>query len=64
VRPRFEAPLAAVPAIIIAATVGSFAESVLGATVEGPGIVNNDVLNFVNTAIAAAVAVALVGVLP
>jgi uncharacterized protein (TIGR00297 family) len=56
-------PLAAVPAILIAATVGSFAESVLGATLEGPGIVNNDVLNFVNTAIAAAVAVALVGVL-
>ncbi len=49
-----------VPAIVIAATIGSLVESVLGATLEGPGIVNNDVLNFVNTAIAAGVAVALV----
>jgi uncharacterized protein (TIGR00297 family) len=52
-----------VPAIVIAATVGSLVESVLGATLEGPGIVNNDVLNFVNTAIAAGVAVAVVGAL-
>jgi uncharacterized protein (TIGR00297 family) len=41
------------------ATVGSFVESSLGATLEGPGIVDNDVLNFLNTAVAAAVAVAL-----
>ena len=53
-------PLTTVPAIVIAATIGSFAESVLGATFEGPGIVNNDVLNFANTAIAAGVAVVLV----
>jgi uncharacterized protein (TIGR00297 family) len=52
-----------VPVIVVAATVGSLLESVLGATLEGPGIVNNDVLNFVNTAIAAGVAVALVGAL-
>jgi uncharacterized protein (TIGR00297 family) len=50
-----------VPVIVVAATVGAFAESVLGATLEGPGILNNDVLNFVNTAIAACVALALVG---
>jgi uncharacterized protein (TIGR00297 family) len=54
----------AVPAVVVAATIGSFVESILGATLEGPGIVNNDVLNFVNTAIAAGVAVALVGALP
>ena len=32
----------------------------MGATLEGPGIVNNDVLNFLNTAVAAAAAVLLV----
>jgi uncharacterized membrane protein len=32
---------------------------VLGATLEGPGILNNDMLNFINTAVAAAVALAL-----
>jgi uncharacterized protein (TIGR00297 family) len=42
------------------ATAGAFVESVLGATLEGPGILNNDLLNFLNTAAAAAVAVALV----
>jgi uncharacterized protein (TIGR00297 family) len=39
------------------ATIGAFAESALSARFEGPGIVNNDVLNFLNTAIAAASAV-------
>ena len=52
-----------IPAIVIAATAGAFAESLLSATLEGPGIVNNDVLNFLNTAIAAGVAVALIGTL-
>lgn len=46
--------------IAIAATIGALAESALGATLEGPGILNNDMLNFINTAIAAAVAVAIV----
>lgn len=41
------------------ATVGSLVESSLGATLEGPGILDNDVLNFLNTATAAAVALAL-----
>jgi uncharacterized protein (TIGR00297 family) len=41
------------------ATAGSFIESWLGATLEGPGIVNNDLLNFLNTACAAVVALAL-----
>ena len=39
------------------ATAGSLLESWLGATLEAPGILNNDMLNFINTAIAAAVAV-------
>lgn len=43
----------------VGATVGSFVESSLGATLEAPGIVNNDVLNFLNTAFAVAVALAL-----
>src|SRR5262245_59276486 len=46
-------PAHALAAVVIGATIGSFAESLLGATLEGPGIVNNDVLNFLNTAIAA-----------
>lgn len=44
-------------AIVAAATAGALVESVLGATLEPRGIVNNDVLNFVNTATAAYVAV-------
>jgi uncharacterized protein (TIGR00297 family) len=44
------------------ATIGAFVESALGATLEGPGIVNNDLLNFVNTAVASAAAVALASV--
>jgi len=45
--------------VIAGATAGAFAESAMGATLEGPGIVNNDVLNFLNTAIAAGIAVLL-----
>jgi len=50
---------ASVVLVVAAATIGALAESVLGATLEGPGILNNDMLNFINTAIAAAVALAL-----
>ena len=46
-------------AVVIGATVGAFVESVLVATLEGRGILNNDMLNFINTAVAAAVALAL-----
>jgi uncharacterized protein (TIGR00297 family) len=49
----------AVVAIVIGATVGALVESALGATLEGPGILNNDMLNFINTAVAAAVTLAL-----
>ena len=52
-------PAWTLPAIVAGATIGSFVESMLGATLEAPGIVNNDVLNFLNTAIAAAAAIFL-----
>ena len=52
-------PPNAIPLIVVGATAGALVESVLGATLEGPGILNNDMLNFVNTAVAAAVALAL-----
>lgn len=45
--------------VVAAATAGALVESVLGATLEDRGIVNNDVLNFINTAAAAYVAIAL-----
>jgi uncharacterized protein (TIGR00297 family) len=50
---------AAYAPVVVGATAGAFAESALGATLEGPGILNNDLLNFLNTSIAAATAVAL-----
>jgi uncharacterized protein (TIGR00297 family) len=46
-------------AVVVGATVGALVESVLGATLEGRGILNNDMLNFINTAVAAAVALVL-----
>lgn len=45
--------------IVAGATAGSLAESVMGATLEPRGLVNNDVLNFLNTSIAVWVAVEL-----
>jgi uncharacterized protein (TIGR00297 family) len=50
-------PATSIGAIVIGATAGALLESYLGATLEAPGILNNDVLNFINTAAAAAVAV-------
>jgi uncharacterized protein (TIGR00297 family) len=41
------------------ATLGAFVESWLGSTLEPPGVLDNDVLNFLNTGVAAAAAVAL-----
>lgn len=49
-------PAAALVPIVAAATIGALVESWLGATLEGPGILNNDMLNFINTAAAAACA--------
>ena len=45
--------------VVVAATAGALVESALGATLEEAGILNNDMLNFINTAVAAAVALAL-----
>ena len=50
-------PTAALLRIVAGATIGSFAESLLGASLEGPGILNNDLLNFINTGVAAAAAI-------
>ena len=50
----------AIVAIVVGATVGALVESALAATLEEPGVLNNDMLNFINTAIAAAVALAIV----
>ena len=47
--------------VVVAATMGSLMESWLGATLEEPGILNNDLLNFINTAVAAVVAVLAAG---
>jgi uncharacterized protein (TIGR00297 family) len=46
---------AAIPSVVIAALAGSIVESFLGATLEAPGILDNDLLNFINTAVAVAV---------
>ena len=53
-------PAAALLAVVVGATAGAIVESALGATLEGPGILNNDMLNFINTAVAAVVALAIV----
>jgi uncharacterized protein (TIGR00297 family) len=50
-------PSALLP-VVAGATAGALAESAMGATLEPRGILNNDVLNFLNTGIAAWVAVA------
>jgi uncharacterized protein (TIGR00297 family) len=52
-------PATAILAIVAGATAGALVESALGATLEGPAILNNDMLNFINTAVAAAVAMAI-----
>jgi uncharacterized protein (TIGR00297 family) len=53
-------PRTALAAVVVGATIGSLAESLLGATLEAPGILNNDMLNFLNTGIAAAAAIVVV----
>jgi uncharacterized protein (TIGR00297 family) len=47
--------------VVAGATIGSFVESGLGATLEPPGILNNDALNFINTGVAAFAAIVLSG---
>jgi uncharacterized protein (TIGR00297 family) len=48
-------PTFAIPHVAVGALAGSFVESALGATLEKPGILNNDLLNFIATAVAVAV---------
>lgn len=48
-----------VPLVVVAATAGAVVESYLGATLEPRGVLNNDLLNFINTGVAAFVAVEL-----
>jgi uncharacterized protein (TIGR00297 family) len=50
------------PLVVVCATLGAVAESWLGATLEGPGILNNDLLNFINTTAAAGAAVLIAAV--
>jgi len=50
---------AMVLAVVVGATAGALVESLLGATLEGPGILNNDMLNFINTAVAVVVALVI-----
>jgi uncharacterized protein (TIGR00297 family) len=52
-------PASTTLAVVVGATAGALIESALGATLEGPGILNNDMLNFINTAMAAIVALAI-----
>ena len=52
-------PASVILLVVAAATAGALVESALGATLEGPGILNNDMLNFINTAVAAAIVLAI-----
>ncbi|MEK6631135.1 MAG: DUF92 domain-containing protein, partial [Acidobacteriota bacterium] len=52
-------PASLVWCAVTGAVVGSLVESALAATLEAPGIVNNDMLNFINTATGAIVALGL-----
>jgi len=52
-------PSTTLVAIVVGATAGSLLESWLGATLESPGILNNDMLNFINTATAVLIAAAV-----
>jgi len=53
-------PIAWLFPIVIGATAGSLLESWLGATLEAPGILNNDMLNFITTSAAALATLAVV----
>lgn len=53
-------PVDALGVIVVAATAGALIESYLGATFEDAGILNNDMLNFINTAAAALAAIGIV----
>lgn len=57
-------PAQALMPVILGAVGGSFLESLLGAAFEGPGILNNDALNLLNTAAAAFFAISLARAMP
>ena len=52
-------PIGLVAAVVVASTVAAFAEGALGALFEGPGILDNNALNFVNSALGAGLALIL-----
>jgi uncharacterized protein (TIGR00297 family) len=56
-------PRTSLVGIVAGATIGSLAESALSATLEHRGILNNDILNFLNTGVAAITAIFLVRLL-
>jgi uncharacterized membrane protein len=57
-------PGAGVLPIIIGSVIGATIESLLAAAFEPSGVLNNDALNLINTAVAAYVAVSIGGGLP
>jgi uncharacterized protein (TIGR00297 family) len=56
-------PPSALLPVVAGSTAGALVESLLAANFEAPGIVNNDALNFINTALAAYVAISFAGML-
>lgn len=52
-------PIGLVAAVVVASTIAAFAEGALGALFEGPGILDNNALNFVNAALGAGLALIL-----
>ena len=56
-------PSYALGPVVAGAMAGSLVESLLAATFEGPGILDNDSLNLINTAVAAFASVSLAGLL-
>jgi uncharacterized membrane protein len=51
-----------VAGVVIGTTIGAFVESALATTFEADGVLNNDLLNFINTAVAAAAATGVASV--
>jgi uncharacterized protein (TIGR00297 family) len=56
-------PASALLPVVAGSTAGALVESLLAASFEAPGILNNDALNLINTALAAYVAVSIAGTL-
>ena len=56
-------PGSALLPVVVGSAAGALVESLLAASLEAPGILNNDALNFINTALAAYVAISVAGAL-